>query len=1234
MTQLSGESEEKQSGMSSLDLDELQRLREENNSLRSRVACLEEECDRERQSRVLAEARHRESDAKFQTLYESGVVGVAIWREDGSVVDVNDTLLGIFGLSREELSGFNWRERTPPEFQHLDEIAMKQMAMSDRFEAFEKEFTRADGSRIAVRLAGVKLPGPDAKGISFMVDLTPRRRAEAEVREKAESLLGILAASVDHIYVVGADSRYRYVSDGGAKVLGLKPHQMTGKTWQELGLPEETMTAFDAQRDEVLQNGKPLRREQFFRESDGSLHTYEYIIVPLATTGLPDAVVVVSRDVTDRYRLESERKERDRLYGSILDNVTAVVYVKDLTGRYLLVNQYYCDVLGRSREEILGKRDADLFDAATAETFLRNDRTVIAKGCSQQFEESTPHPDGPHTYVSIKFPLRDPTGEINAVCGISTDIEQQKRSARVLERYRLLAEHTRDVIFFMRTDGQIVEANRAAETTYGYDHETLLTMNVGELRDIDTREDIQPQLAEAAAKGTRFETLHRHRDGTSFPVEVSSRGADVAGERLLVSVVRDVSQRRRTEEQLQEQKALLSAITDNADSALLMIDAAGKLTFVNPAFTRATGYSAEEAIGRGVHDLLHHSRPDGRDYPIEQCPIDAAFRRGQPKLTEHDDIFVRKDGSFFPVVVSVAPLRDRGILTGCVAEFRDVSVERDVRDALVKNEHVGRFLADAGAVLAELDDQDRTLQKVAELAVPRFADWCAIDILEGGQFRRVAVSHSNPDKIALAHEYHSKFPPSFDDPVGLWKIARTGEPELLSEITQEMVAAIGTDEKRMLLDQLGLRSYIGVPLKVRDEILGVLTFVEAESGRLFDSKDLLLAEDIARRTAVAIENVRLYDGLREADKRKNDFLAMLGHELRNPLAPIRTGLDLLRLEGVGGETVDLMAGQVDHVVRLVDDLLDVSRILRGRVELRRQPMDLREAVRSAEQIVQPSFAARQQKFFLELPDCPIYMEADSVRITQVLTNLLNNASKYTEPGGSIWLTASLDKRDVQLSVRDTGIGIEPDLLPHVFQLFTQSTRSLDRSQGGLGIGLTIVQNLVEMHGGSVAVSSAGVEQGSEFVVKLPLLDSPAFKLPEESAEPNERSLKILVVDDNVPAAKLLVRLLAKLGTHEIVTAHDGEGALAAAEAYRPELIFLDIGLPRPDGYEVCRRLRSIAAFDDTLLVALTGYGTEEDRRRSAEAGFDEHVTKPPSIKSLRSVLSHAKLSPGGNSDPS
>jgi PAS domain S-box-containing protein len=405
--------------------------------------------------------------------------------------------------------------------------------------------------------------------------------------------------------------------------------------------------------------------------------------------------------------------------------------------------------------------------------------------------------------------------------------------------------------------------------------------------------------------------------------------------------------------------------------------------------------------------------------------------------------------------------------------------------------------------------------------------------------------------------------------------------------------------------------------------LGMFTDVTERRRAAEERAGLLVREQAARAEAE-----RLYREAREADRRKDEFLAMLAHELRNPLSAVTNALHVLGVPGADGDvresTRALMARQVRHLTRLVDDLLDVSRLMRGKITLRREPLDLAEVVSRAVEAVRPLVGARRQALEVALPPDPLRMEADPMRLEQVLINLLNNAAKYTEEGGRISLTAAPEDGEIVVRVRDTGMGIAPELLPRVFDLFVQADQSLARSQGGLGIGLTMVRSLTEMHGGRVEAHSAGSGRGSEFVVRLPLLDgaAPGGAPARERVAPAESAVvarRVLVVDDNDDAAQSLA-LVLRLAGHHVQVAHDGPEALALAGAHGPEVVLLDIGLPGMDGYEVATRLREMDGLAGALLVAVTGYGQDEDRRRTRAAGIALHLTKPVAIEELRDLV--------------
>jgi PAS domain S-box-containing protein len=390
--------------------------------------------------------------------------------------------------------------------------------------------------------------------------------------------------------------------------------------------------------------------------------------------------------------------------------------------------------------------------------------------------------------------------------------------------------------------------------------------------------------------------------------------------------------------------------------------------------------------------------------------------------------------------------------------------------------------------------------------------------------------------------------------------------------------------------------------------------------------------DITERSRLQRLTQEQAAALADLDRRKDEFLAMLSHELRNPLAPILNAALLLRLHSnrnrlhgienpVLQQSASIIERQVGQLARIVDELLEVSRITTGRIQLHQERIALGVVVDNAVATVRSLIDQRKHELTLSVPTQAIWLHADAARLEQVVVNLLTNAAKYTDPGGHVWLTVQQEGGEAVLRVRDTGVGIAPEILPRIFDLFTQAERSLDRSQGGLGIGLALVQRLVELHGGTVAASSA-LGQGSEFVVRLPVVPPPEPQPslpPTEKAQPTRPSMRVLVVDDNVDTVTTLAMLVQESG-HEVRTAYDGSAVLEAALDYRPDVVLLDIGLPGLNGFEVAKQLRQQPVLHNAVLVALTGYGRDSDRQRSQEAGFDHHLVKPGDFGKVLEIL--------------
>lgn len=565
-----------------------------------------------------------------------------------------------------------------------------------------------------------------------------------------------------------------------------------------------------------------------------------------------------------------------------------------------------------------------------------------------------------------------------------------------------------------------------------------------------------------------------------------------------------------------------------------------------------------------------------------------------------------------------------------------VALAREQAARLAAEETTRRstFLAEASRVLATSLDYDATVASCLRFLLPFLGDLAALALVdENGRPRQWRIVWLDANR----RSWDRVFPATSDwcgplaevferaqatGKTNVW--APAGEQPLPIPAWESLGLQLGSDERR---PEPTMTAAVLLPLLARGRTWGCLLLAMGPSGRSYAPADVTLAEDLAGRAGVALDNARLYRDIQDADARKNEFLAMLSHELRNPLAPIRNAVEILRRRGSDPVTVaktqDLIDRQVQHLVRLVDDLLDISRITRGKIQLQTSSVAVADVVARAVETSHGVFQERGHTLEVALPDKPILVNGDSVRLAQVIGNLLTNAAKYTEPRGRVWLSVVRSDDTVVIRVRDTGVGIPREMLACVFDLFTQVDRSLDRSQGGLGIGLTLVRQLVEMHGGTVQAFSAGPGLGSEFVVSLPVLE--AVELPAasftsdgelDSPCPHRR---VLVAEDDPVSAMSLEWVLQEQG-HEVFVCHDGPAVLKAVDTFQPEIVLLDIGLPGMDGYKVASQLRQRLEGQKPMLVALTGYGQEEDRRRARDSGFDHHLIKPVDHRVLQELF--------------
>ncbi|MGH8714192.1 MAG: response regulator [Casimicrobiaceae bacterium] len=547
--------------------------------------------------------------------------------------------------------------------------------------------------------------------------------------------------------------------------------------------------------------------------------------------------------------------------------------------------------------------------------------------------------------------------------------------------------------------------------------------------------------------------------------------------------------------------------------------------------------------------------------------------------------------------------------------------ERAARSAAERSNARFAFLAQASAALSHSLEFDATVGELARMAVPFLADAVAISFAgeEGVETRTELAWAGAQSDGALCTESVAAVECAW------WReaidrVLTSGVSESFPKLAAAGFGnggAAGASAHAEIPRGSPLYSLLILPLVARGRTLGVISLGTTSAGRTIDADLIAVATDVASRAAIALDNALLYWKVQEQDRRKNEFLAMLSHELRNPLAPITNAVHVLQANADSKKhdwARDVIGRQVRQLARLVDDLLDVSRITQGKIALKIESVDVADVVAVAVETVRPFIEAQEHALSVLLPEQPLRVRGDSARLAQVLANLLNNAAKYTDRNGRISLTAEQQGGEVIFRVRDSGIGIPGSAVKTIFELFTQVEQTLDRSQGGLGIGLTLVKRLVEMQGGTVAAFSAGRNLGSEFTVHLPAAPvdqrvAPGRRAAERYPASHPGEFRVLIVDDNRDATDSMAMLLAMDG-YDVQVAYDGTQALAAVQAARPDVVLLDIGLPGMDGFEVARRLRAESDNRGIVIVAVSGYGHEEHRLLASEAGCDHHLVKP------------------------
>lgn len=761
--------------------------------------------------------------------------------------------------------------------------------------------------------------------------------------------------------------------------------------------------------------------------------------------------------------------------------------------------------------------------------------------------------------------LKSIDSQLRACERLASSVDDQRR--RMADVKRLVAAKLKELanVIDVRRDQGFDAAKEVVVTDQGRADMDALRVEISRMTDHETA--LRTQLQDEADSTYRTAILS---SSAANLLAIGMVGA------LLYMVRRHLVDRAEAAAAIFEQREQFRTTLASIGDAVITTDTEGRVTFLNAIAQDLTGWSLEGAARQPMNSVFHIVNEHTRR-PAEN-PVEKVLRDGVIVGLANHTVLIAKDGVERPIDDSAAPIRDRaGEITGVVLVFRDVTERKQAEEAVHEAERQFRTLADSIPQLAWIAEPDghiswfnRRSLEYTGTTFDQIEGWGWQDVLDPAELPRVLETF----KAALAsgEPWEDTFPLRRRDGVMRWHLSR--------------MVPVHDDHGRIV--------------------------------RWFGTNT-----DVTEQREAANELRKLAADLSEINRRKDEFLATLAHELRNPLAPIRNALAILDASDGNPDAFDetraVMHRQVEHMVRLIDDLLDVSRISRNLIELRLEDVELAAVVKQAIETSRPAIEAAGHHLEVALPGQPIVLHADSMRLAQIFANLLNNACKYTPARGNIRIAAELDDGEVVISVADTGRGIPTHMLPHVFEMFTQVERSIERTQGGLGIGLTLVKRLVEAHGGSVVAASDGADKGSTFTVRLPVSSAPAPAATTHTKPPTVSGRRVLVVDDNRDSAMSLAMLLRLIG-NETFIAHDGEEAVAAAEQFKPDVILLDIGMPKLNGHEAARRILRQPWSTSVVLVALTGWGQEEDRRRSKEAGFHYHLVKPVDHGALVEVL--------------
>ncbi|HLM00633.1 MAG TPA: PAS domain S-box protein [Pyrinomonadaceae bacterium] len=1193
--------------------------------------------DRRRVEQAWREARQRISD-----ILENTTDCFFALDSERRFTYVNSQTSAYFGIPKEQMLGRLFTEVLPQITGH--EILKRQdEAITERRSVHFETQSPVTGKWVEIHFY------PTSEGLAvYFRDITARRQAEDALRKSEEHLR--LALSISQISTFDIDLLTDEVKTDriGREIYGFALDEpLTFTEVQSHFHPDDREYVTRAVAAALEPDGADgFEVEQRIVRTDGATRWIRVhgraVFEGEGDTRRAVRCLGTYIDITGRKQAEEAVRAGKELYEIVAQATNDAIWDWNLTTNQVAWNEGVQTLFGYSPEQV-----SDAIEW-WYEHIHPEDRDRVVKGIHEVIEAGGQEWSGEYrfsnadgTYADVLdrgFVIRDGAGNPVRMLGGMTDITERKRGEEILQRYRLLSEKARDIVWMLRPDGQVIEVNQAAVEAYGYSREELLRMNIRDLREPSTRERVTEDLQKASG-GVHFETVHVRKDGSTFPVEVSANAADIGGEQMVMSIVRDITGRKRAEEALarlteqsEQQRRLYQTILSTTPDLIYVFGLDHRFTYANQALLTMWGKSRDAAIGKNCLELGYEPwHAEMHDREIEQVIRTKQPIRGQVPF---NGAFGRRiyDYIFTPVF-------------GADGEVEAIAgTTRDVTESQIAQRNA-EFLASVSEDLTELRTVDEIMRTVgAKIGEHLNLSLCAfVEISEAEDNVTVIYDWHREDVQSIVGVYNLKEYLSQD----FQRVLRSGEVFVVRDVYSDPRA---DGEK---YEALKIGSFVCVPL-VRDGKWRFLLNIHDSKPRHWREDEIELARELATRIWTRLERARAEEErdrllqseqiareeAERANRLKDEFLATISHELRTPLNAILGWSQILLSSNFGDpETVRRATETIERNARaqsqLIDDLLDISRIITGKLRLDVRRVDLPGVIMAAVEAARPAADAKNIRLETSLVDPQAAtISGDPDRLQQIVWNLLSNAIKFTPETGRVELRLTRVGSRIEVAVADTGAGIEPEFLPFVFERFRQSDGSTTRRHGGLGLGLAIVRQLVELHGGTVSVTSAGAGRGAQFTVSLPLL---AIQKESERNFPNARyanhngsssaatatsaaaadcppelsGLRILLVDDEADSLDLLNFVLESCGA-QVWTAGSANEALETVRTESFDLLISDIGMPEEDGYALIRRIRNLPREQGGSVpaIALTAYARAEDRIRALRSGFQLHIAKP------------------------